>query len=479
MKWSRLLGTLAAASGVGVLPAYAQTPSSNPNPPTNEELQREVDELKARLDAAEGAPPAAAPAKKKPKGELKFYGHLDLSFDYGTKGLASRVQNDGTRPSGDQDWLPAVASNSSFVGVRGYREFVPGALRGIFQVEAQVDASATPGPTTDNTVKGALAYRNTHVGLSGPWGALAIGRNDSPYKSSTRRLDPFYATVGAYTSIMHNTGGDNRAEFDQRFPHAVWYNSPSFGPLSFHVLFAPGQNRSQDNLDKAYSEPICTGGNEPPCNDGSYGSAYSASAQVAAGPLYVTAAWELHHNVNRATDEAANGGASPNGSIGIANEWAVQGAIQYTLPTETTIGAVVEKLNRHNPYVNQWYNERDRWGWWVEGTQKLGGANAVSVGWAHASRTPGDVGTTRSDGTTATGPVDNQSNMLTAGLWHYFADGTASVYLVYARQMNHDGAHYDLGAVTHGIAYDGKDGLGNTFAGSTIEAASVGMTYNF
>ncbi len=431
----------------------------------------------------------AAEPKQEAKGALSFYGHLALSLDVGTKGLAGRApQVDGTAPTGDQDWMPAIASNSSFVGVKGWRDLAP-ELKGVFQIEAQVDGSATPGSSLvpDATVKGALAYRNTHVGVTGSWGGLRLGRNDSPYKSSTRRLDPFYATPGAYTSIMHNTGGDNRAEFDQRFPHAVWYESPTFSHVSFKVLFAPGQNRSQDNTGAAYAEPICTGGNmpfpsPPGCNDGSYGSAYSASVQYEEKSLYLTAAWELHHSVNRTTDEAANQGAAPDGSIGVANEWAAQVAAQYTMPTDTTVGAVVEKLNRHNPYINQWYNERDRWGWWVMATQKVGGDNALSLGWAHASRTPGDVGTRRSDGTTAAGPVDNQSNMLTGGIWHYFDGGKASVYLVYATQMNHNGAHYDLGAVTHGIAYDGKDTsdpLGTAFAGSTLQVASVGMTYNF
>ncbi len=200
--------------------------------------------------------------------------------------------------------------------------------------------------------------------------------------------------------------------------------------------------------------------------------------------MYLTAAWELHHRVNRTGDE--DGGPPlvgvPFGAVGVANEWAYEFAAQYALPTETTIGVMFERLNRHNPYVNQDYNERDRPGLWVAVTQKLGLDNAVSFGWAHAWSTPGDVGTRRSDGTTASGPVDNSANMLTGGIWHYFDGGKASVYFDYAAQINANGAHYDLGAVTHGIAYDGKessDPTGRTFAGSTLQVASVGMTYNF
>ncbi len=212
-------GVKATATAVApAQPAGSQAAGEAGTSSQIQQLQKQIQELKGRLDQLAADPPAE-PAKAA-KGALEFYGHLDLSFDVGTKGLSGRVQANGDTPTGDQDWLPAIASNSSFVGVRGWRDFVPDQLKGVFQIEAQVDASATPGPSLvpDNTVKGALAYRNTHVGLAGPWGGLRLGRNDSPYKSSTRRLDPFYGTPGAYTSIMHNTGGDNRAEFDQRFP---------------------------------------------------------------------------------------------------------------------------------------------------------------------------------------------------------------------------------------------------------------------
>jgi len=53
--------------------------------------------------------------------------------------------------------------------------------------------------------------------------------------------------------------------------------------------------------------------------------------------------------------------------------------------------------------------------------------------------------------------------------------------------MNHNGANYDLGASGHGITTDCKDGSTASdpnggavcFAGATLQAVSVGMTYNF
>jgi predicted porin len=536
------LAYAAAALAAGIVPIGRAEAESSADEKQIEALKKEVEDLRRRLDevaarpappAQQGAPGAAAgveltpvsvtmegstsptapPAGQaqasggaaKPKGSLKFYGHLDLGVDYATKGLSGRVQSDGTTPVGMMGWQFTVGSNSSYVGVRGDHELGSPWLKGAFQIEGQVDVSATPGYANanyfgDSRVVGALASRNSFLGLAGPWGSLKAGKTDTPYYLATRRMDPFYGTVGASTSIMGNTGGDNRVEFGYRMTHAVWYDSPKYYGFSLSALVSPGQNRNEDNLIQAAGEPNCTGYYvpgivNPLCNDGAFGTGWSVAAQYDEGGLYASAAWELHRAANRTVDELTNGGASPDGSIGIANEYAWKLAAEYRFPTETILGFAYERMRRTNPYVNQDYNERDRFGTWLEVVQRLDPGEELSFGWAHAGKTPGDVGTRRSDGSTAAGPVDNVSNMFAFGFRHYFViDGKPSVYLVYARQVNHNGAHYDLGAGSHGIQYDCHDaspdsanstsvplpfGGGRCFAGATLQGISLGMTYNF
>src|SRR6185369_11163054 len=114
--------------------------------------------------------------------------------------------------------------------------------------------------SSDNQVKGALSSRNSYLGLAGGFGAVKAGKTDAPYKLSTARMDPFSASVGDYNSIMGNSGGDNRAEFDTRLSHAVWYESQKMGGFSLSALVSPGQNRASDNSNNASGEPDCTGG---------------------------------------------------------------------------------------------------------------------------------------------------------------------------------------------------------------------------
>jgi len=429
---------------------------------------------------------------------LQFYGHLDLSIDYITKGIAEGGSggNPAPAPNTKTGWMPDISSNLSYFGFRGDHD-IGGGYKMVFQVETQIDVAATPGPSPvsqtspgnqDNKVQGALASRNSFLGIAGGFGALKLGKTDAPYKLSTARMDPFSATVGDYNSIMGNTGGDNRAEFDTRLSHAMWYESPKWGGASFSALWAPGQNRATDNHLNAASEPDCTGGGglgQGPCNDGSFGDAFSVAGVYETGGLYAILAYELHQKANRTGDEGSGIPGSANaGDVGVGDERAYKVGIQYAFPTNTIVNLIFERMERHAPLD---FNERQRNGSWLAVTQKFGD-NEVNLGWAHAGKTPGQPGGASVDGINPTGvlgpggSVDNESNMYSIGYKHHF-DKRANWYAVYARQQNHAGGHYDLGASGHGVTTDCKDspanGGGFCFTGETLQAVSVGMMYSF
>jgi predicted porin len=414
---------------------------------------------------------------------LQFYGHLDLSFDVLTKGIAEGGAGQNPPATGKTGWQPDVSSNLSYFGFRGDHD-IGGGQKLVFQVETQIDVAATPGPSPvnqaspgnqDNKVQGALASRNSFLGMAGGWGAYKLGKTDAPYKLSTARMDPFSATIGDYNSVMGNTGGDNRAEFDTRLSHAMWYESPKMGGASFSALWAPGQNRAADNSNNASGEPDCTGGGglgAGPCNDGSYGDAFSVAGVYEAGGLYGIVAYELHKQANRVGDE----GAVPTGNVGVADEAAMKVGVQYTFSTNTIVNVILEKMTRKAP--NPDFNERQRNGSWLAVTQKFGETDEVNLGWAHAGKSPGQPGGGDSGVTTNPGSVDNASDMFALGYKHHF-DKKSNWYAVYARQANKAAGHYDLGASGHGITTDCKDAAGKCFTGETLQGVSVGWMYSF
>src|SRR5258708_2640516 len=99
---------------------------------------------------------------------VQLYGHLDLSYDVITKGIAGKTDAMGTTATGKLGWQDDISSNLSYVGLRGSRDIGSG-LKAVFQFETQIDVSASPGGsiTPDNTVKGALASRNSFLGIAG------------------------------------------------------------------------------------------------------------------------------------------------------------------------------------------------------------------------------------------------------------------------------------------------------------------------
>ena len=437
------------------------------------------------------------PAPHKPF-DFVVYGRVNVSVDVGNQELntapcITAAVNPCAPPQGNIRWLPDVASNLSRLGVRGYYDLSGRDYQAVFQLEAQVDVAATPGskPNGSNdtinpantAVTGALASRNSYVGVSTPFGALKLGKNDTPYKTVTADFDFLADTPADYNSIMGNTGGDNRTEFDARLPHALWYESPNVLGFRVNAIWSPGQNRFEDNIGYAIGENACAGGNAGPCNDGSFGDAYGFSAEWQGYGFKLIAAHEMHRKTNRTGD--AGGGPAANGVVGTADEYAWKFGAKYTFePTGTTVAGIFEEMRRNDVPD---FNERQRDGYFLSALQKLGPNDEVMAGWAHANNTPGDPGV----GPTAS----NTADMIGVGVRHWLSPKT-TIILSYAHLSNSSDAHYAIGPGGHGVTWDCKDGggpstasagpgvglIGNCtscFTGTSPQAFSLGMTHDF
>jgi predicted porin len=530
MKISRVALAVALAFGAGG--AFAQVSGTQ-----SEALQKQIDELKQSLDQLKAQQPTApaTPAamggheflERKAGdgitfftrgGEVSVYGNLDVSFDYATKGIKGMTDAGGNSPAGNGGWMPDISSNLSYVGVRGFQG-LGGASRFVYQLETQIDLAVTPGTPQTNSNQGervasGLVSRNSFIGLASPeWGALKIGKSDAPYKNSTARMNAFVGMPGDYSVIMGNSGGDNRVEFGTRFSHAIWYESPKWAGVSFAALFSPGQNRADDSSNIPSGEPECAGGNSPgsgglpgACNDGSFSNAFSASLSYDQGPLYVTGAYELHKKVNR-TSDLVGLTTNPNATPGlngfdpndVADERAWKVGAQYKLPTRTTLSAIWENMYRNVPAYLKVQDERTRTGFWLAASQEVTSADSVHFGWAHANRTPGDIGQHNPPASATPDPfltagfagADNRANMFTAA-WKHQMDRNLTVYLNYATTRNKEFAHYDLGAGGRSVTtdchdasntdttgFDPNSGAPRCWTGARLQALSLGLNYRF
>lgn len=447
------------------------------------------------------------PVKAGPLGPLidnttvTLYGSIDVSGDI----FNPSVYDQGTKLG--------IASNISSFGIRVRHNLAPYGWDGmavVAQLESQVDIASAP------TERAAFGTRDSFVGLEGPWGSLKAGKSDTPYKKATAAMDPFTRTLGDYNSIMGNTGGDNRAEFDWRMTHAVWYESPIFNGFQFSALLSPGQNYAKDNSDYAYGDTFqCngasargsgsnfpnTGGAVPGniggngCTDGSFGNAYSASLTYKNGPFSAIAAFELHEQVNRRGDDGTEPGlVAPvvlaDGSVvmtGVHNEWAAKVGGGYHFNDglgDLQLNAYYEWIRREVTPAEQPFNERSRDAVFASATQRIG-MWALSASYAHAFKSPGNPAMLSvndpvlAPAATLQGNLfSNDASQYAIGARYYFSDW-ASWYIVGSALTQGPGAHYCLGASGHGYQVCSRDQFNNTIGGATIKAATTGMTFNF
>jgi predicted porin len=192
---------------------------------------------------------------------VQIYGRLNVS--------AERVETSANSAGRDAS-LSRLSNNRSVLGFRG-KEDLGGGLKAIFQIE---------GTLSPDTGAGAIAQRDTRVGLEGGFGTAFVGHWVTAYNGATSGLDPFYPTTAGYMSIMGNGSAattDNvsdTASFDRRQANSVHYWTPSWNNLTLRLSHGLSEER--------------------PAN-GSKPSLTSVAAVYEQGPWYATLAHERHH----------------------------------------------------------------------------------------------------------------------------------------------------------------------------------------
>ena len=149
------------------------------------------------IASAIAAPAAMADAPK-------VYGQINMSVD--------NVTDNGT----------SVGSNASRIGVKGASDLGNG-LKAIYKMEWQVEVDGGNGATTGGT---ALKDRNAYLGLAGGFGAVLLGRHDTPMKMS-QGTDTFNDGFGDNKPFAGGLGVAG-AGAEVRAANVLAYVSPSF-----------------------------------------------------------------------------------------------------------------------------------------------------------------------------------------------------------------------------------------------------------
>lgn len=193
-----------------------------------------------------------------------------------------------------------VSDETSKIGFKGEEDLGSG-LKAIWQVESRVRPD--DGGTSADT--NAFASRNSFVGMAGGFGAVKLGRYDSPYKSLTPSgLNAAFDGIGdqgsgGYDPTTAGKGSGVFGQLDKRLKNVVLYESPVVVGFQAKAMYGTAEN-------KAANTAVA-----PADNSVSNTDVYAVSALYSQPMFDVGFAYEQDKNgsnTDAATNKAVNGG---------------------------------------------------------------------------------------------------------------------------------------------------------------------------
>lgn len=172
--------------------------------------------------------------------EVTVYGQVHASVD------ANSGNKGETTTTGTKNGLN-VTSNASRIGFKG-AEDLAGGLKGVFQIETQVNAGTSTNFST---------ARDTYIGVAGGFGTLIAGRLPlaNQYANDANFFGAKVGDAGNFTA--GGFGGAGLLAIPSRVDRAIAYVSPSLGGVTVLAAFVPNTQQSlgaaQDSLNKQSS----------------------------------------------------------------------------------------------------------------------------------------------------------------------------------------------------------------------------------
>lgn len=352
-------------------------------------------------------------------GNVDIYGVANVSYDVVDNGSAGATQ--GTAVS-------KVSSNSSRIGFKG-AEYLGDGLQAVWQIESAVSLD---GDTTST-----FATRNSFAGLnSDKLGKVLLGRHDTPYKLSTRRLDIFGDTLGDNRSLLGgkalsstqlasntaitganvgNLGASSAISFDGRQTDTIVYFTPVINGFTGSASYSAG------------AEAATVSGQTK-------GAAWSLAGWYDVGPIYGTVAYEVH---NFGTSTATTGTFGPATGTALGNlagkkesAWRVGGGYKADV---FEVNAIYETTTDNLTTTNT--DLLGHKSYYLSGKYKFGN-DAVKLAYTRAGKLAG-----------AAAGTDTGASQVSVGYDHGFTKRT-TLYALYTKLNNGANAKYALSSAS-------------------------------
>jgi predicted porin len=356
-----------------------------------------------------------------------------------------------------------IQTPGSEIGFKG-EEKLGGGLSAWFQCASTADVRGQSGD--------GFCTRNSGLGLKGGFGNVWVGNWDTPFKRTISATNiggadtgifgtAFLLTGGSTTTTYPNaaTGGGGSAArgiFKRRQNNSINYDSPNFGGFQVMAMFTSSQP-STGTLDAANN-------NKP--------RIMSFAGQYSAGPIYVSAGYEVHKDANTPTGVPVVAGSARDGDddgwhVGAAYTWGpVRFGGQYTRQ-KMEVGTVAAPAELK---YSAWHVGVD---WNIVGPH---GLRAAYTRAKDAEGTPGTPGFTangvfRPGVAAAGGNNDNGAKMYQIKYVYTFSKRTEFT-AGYVKLDNDSVGTYNLGGLPTGAA-------GGIRPGENQSAFALGLRHTF
>lgn len=360
-------------------------------------------------------------------GNVTVYGVAHLSYDLVSNGTGTV----GTPAVSGARNISKISSNSSRLGLKGSEDIGDG-WAALWQIESLI--------AMDNA-GGSFATRNSYAGLSSAsLGKLLLGRYDTPYNTTARRVDPFGDTLADSHPLMGGTTGISAAMgFAGRQTDTLLYTSPSLNGFTGSAAYIAG------------AETVTTAMQTK-------GSAWSLSGMYDAAPYYAALAYEVHKfGSYNATPDLNSGTMAAATALAGSQENAWKMVFGYN-PESFSLGFVYERSsdNLAASGVNQWGHHA----YYVSGKYLLG-KDALKAAYSKI----GQLGTTANTG----------AQQYTLGIDHSLSTRT-TLYGLYTRLHNQPAINYGLSNASTG---GGASTIVAPGSGASPSAFSFGLKHLF
>lgn len=141
-------------------------------------------------------------------------------------------------------------NNSSRIGFKGAEDLGNG-LKATFVLENGINTDDGTSATA-----GAAFSRLSYVGLEGGFGAVRLGKQNTPIKEALSKIDPF-GTGGMVNAITYLGGSANGiGAIPERNPNQVIYITPNFSGFSGEIAYQFGEAEGDNSANRVWGAQL-------------------------------------------------------------------------------------------------------------------------------------------------------------------------------------------------------------------------------